>query len=108
MSQSRHPANGKSPQSARELLDETAQLRGDIMALAETGRRTVRDWRGYVKRRVEDQPYATVFVAAGIGYVLGGGLPTSLVRVALGIGSRLAAERVLAQVANTLFENKSS
>jgi hypothetical protein len=108
MSQAKRTMNGKEAQTARDLLDETSQLRSELAALAASSQRTVRDWRRYVKQRVEDQPYATVLVAAGFGYVLGGGLPTSLVRVALGIGSRLAAERVLAQVAHTLFENKNT
>jgi len=100
----RGPLNGAAPLSARELLDETARLRADLAALAQTSQRAVRGWRRYVRRRVEEQPYATVVVAAGIGYVLGGGLPTSLVRAVIGIGSRLAAERVLSQVARTLLE----
>jgi hypothetical protein len=104
MSLARHPLNGAAPPSARELLDEAARLRGDLAALAETSQRAVRGWRRYLRQRVEEQPYATVVVAAGLGYVLGGGLPTSLVRAAIGIGSRLAAERVLSRVARTLME----
>ncbi|MEO8603694.1 MAG: hypothetical protein ABI629_14065 [bacterium] len=110
MNQAGRPLNGATPNTARQLLDETARIGGDLTKLAETGQRAVRGWQRYLRQRVDEQPYATVVVAAGLGYVLGGGLPVSLVRIAVGIGSRLAAERVLSGVARTLMDtpNKNS
>jgi len=37
---------------------------------------------------IREHPFATVMVAAGVGYVLGGGLFTSTTRRLLGIGMR--------------------
>ncbi len=42
-------------------------------------------------RRIEQHPYATLAVAAGVGYVLGGGLFTPLTGKLFRLGMRLAA-----------------
>jgi hypothetical protein len=43
-----------------------------------------------LRREVEEHPYRTVLVAAGVGYVLGGGLFSPLTRQMLRLGVRLA------------------
>ncbi|MDX2165779.1 MAG: hypothetical protein SF182_01900 [Deltaproteobacteria bacterium] len=94
--------NGHAAPNARELLDDTARLRGDLAALGEHTTRAVAGWRRYLRARLDAQPYATIAVAAGVGCVLGGGLPSPVLRLALAIGGRLAAERVLGQVVGAL------
>lgn len=42
-------------------------------------------------RRVSEHPYQTLLVAAGVGYLLGGGLFTRLTLNALRLGARVAA-----------------
>ncbi len=96
--------NGAANPSARALLDDTARLRNDLTTLADHTQRAVAGWRRYLRVRLEQQPYATVVVAAGIGCVLGGGLPRPVVRAVIAIGGRIAAERVLGEVARTLVE----
>lgn len=44
------------------------------------------------------QPYATLTVAAGVGYVLGGGVPTAALRMLMGVGGRLAVGHVIARL----------
>jgi hypothetical protein len=96
--------NGSAAPSARQLFDDTARLRHDLTTLGQHTTRAVAGWRRYLRGRFEEQPYATIAVAAGVGCVLGGGLPRPVLRLALAIGGRLAAERVLGQVVGALVE----
>jgi hypothetical protein len=77
------------------------KVREDVVALAGAVRQAARGWEALVRDRLERRPYATLAVAAGVGYVLGGGLPTSLLRVMIGVGGRLAFERALTKLAQT-------
>jgi hypothetical protein len=86
--------------SVRELVEESEHVREEVVALAGAALHIASGWRSLLSDRLERQPYATLAVAAGVGYVLGGGLPTALVRVLIGVGGRLAVEHVIAQLAN--------
>ena len=41
-------------------------------------------------RQLQEHPYRTLLLAAGVGYVIGGGLFTPLTRHLLGVGMRVA------------------
>lgn len=86
--------------SVRELVEESGRVREEFIALTGAALHVAHGWRSVLRDRLERQPYATLALAAGVGYVLGGGLPTALVRVLIGVGGRLAVERVIAQLAN--------
>lgn len=49
----------------------------------------------YLRERTQSHPYATLGVAAGIGYVLGGGLASRATGLLLTVGGRLLAARLL-------------
>lgn len=85
--------------SVRELVEEGGRVREEFIALTGAALHVAHGWQSLLRDQLERQPYATLAVAAGVGYVLGGGLPTALVRVLIGVGGRLAAERVIAQLA---------
>jgi hypothetical protein len=65
--------------SAQHLLDEAKGVMSDL--------RDTLDLRA----RVERHPYGTLIAAAAVGYVLGGGLFTSLTGSLVRLGLRLAA-----------------
>jgi hypothetical protein len=65
--------------SAQHLLDEAKGVMSDL--------RDTLDLRS----RVERHPYGTLLAAAAVGYVLGGGLFTSLTGSLVRLGLRLAA-----------------
>ena len=69
----------KSQRVRREVGGLTAELEG---ALADLER--------FVRDQLERRPYATLGAASGLGYVLGGGVPVALSRMAFGMGGRLA------------------
>lgn len=83
--------------SARELLAQGQRVRQDVVALAGTVRQVTHGWQAVLRERFERQPYTTLALAAGVGYVLGGGLPTGLLRILFGVGGRLAFEQALAK-----------
>ena len=91
--------NGATP-SARDLLAESQRLRSDVAALAGAVRHVTHGWEEVLRDRLDRRPYSTLAAAAGIGYVLGGGLPTAFLRVLLGVGGRIAFERALNRFAD--------
>ena len=95
----RSTGNGSTPrQSTRDLLEQSQRVREDVAALAGTVRQVTHGWEALVRERLEDRPYATLAVAVGVGYVLGGGIPTGLVRLLLGVGGRFAVEQAIARL----------
>ncbi len=63
----------------RDVGDLTTEVEGALSELE-----TV------VREQLTQRPYATLATAAGLGYVLGGGIPVALSRMMFGIGGRLA------------------
>jgi len=66
-----------------EHLLEDAQLLGDAFTDA------VREARHYVDYQARNHPYRSLGAAAGLGFVLGGGLSVRLTRTLMGVGGRL-------------------
>ena len=81
-------ANGHA--EARDLPQHGRIIKHDAEALA----LSVQDAIGSVEQSVgghlRERPYTTLALAAGAGFVLGGGLATRLTRVMFGVGGRLA------------------
>lgn len=92
------PARARTTPPAHEFSDQANRVRDDVTALRSAAQCALRDCAAILQERLTQHPYATVAVAAGVGYVLGGGLPLPLVRAALAIGGRLAVERALVQL----------
>lgn len=67
-------------QPQRHLLDLLAELGETAVELYE---------RIDLRREMEEHPYRTLAIAAGLGYVLGGGLFTGFTRRMVGIGARI-------------------
>lgn len=78
--------------SAQHIIEESRSLVSDVA--------TVLDIPG----RMERSPYTTLLIAAGIGFVLGGGLFTSLTGTLLRTGIRVAAMPILKTQLSALAE----
>lgn len=78
---------------ARRLGSELTEMGGTVNALVE-------DARAVVREHLDQQPYVVLAVAAGLGYVLGGGLPTGIVGRLLLFGGRVALEGAIANYAS--------
>jgi len=81
------------PQSVRELMEQSERVRQDLIAVMGALRQVTRGGEGLLRDRLERRPYATLAVAAGVGYVLGGGIPSGLVRLLLGLTIEHAVTR---------------
>jgi len=96
-------------QVPRSAGDHARQIRHDATTLAEEVRRTAASLEVFLGDRMRRRPYTTLSVAAGVGYVLGGGLATRFTIVMLGVATRVATalaireidERLHAQVSQT-------
>ena len=86
------PSRGAAPprHEARLLSDYGRQIQHDAYALTSTVQDVTTGVEGYLTARVTGHPYGTLGVAAGIGYVLGGGLSSRLTAALLGTATRLA------------------
>lgn len=67
----------------QRVRQEVSGLTGEIEG-------ALTDLERAVRAQLEERPYATLAAASGLGYVLGGGLPTAASRMLFGIGGRLA------------------
>src|SRR5215831_15668482 len=88
------PGNG-APQGApmHHFVETVDHLGESAQKLAAEARTAVREFVGAVdlRGRVNRHPYGMIAAAMGVGYVLGGGLFTSLTSRILRLGVRLAA-----------------
>jgi hypothetical protein len=75
---------------ARSLGDHCRQIHHDAHVLAAAVQDATNGVEGYLTERVHRRPYVTLGLAAGVGYVLGGGLRSRLTAVLLGAATRVA------------------
>jgi ElaB/YqjD/DUF883 family membrane-anchored ribosome-binding protein len=95
-----HGGNGAArPSSARQLVEQGERVGQELASLAETARHAAEGWEDALRERLERQPYATLAVAAGIGYVLGGGVPTGLLRVLFALSGRALIDHYVSLLA---------
>ena len=74
----------------RTLSDHCRRINQDAHALAAAVQDATSGVEGYLTERVQSRPYVTLGVAAGVGYVLGGGLGSRLTGLLLGAATRVA------------------
>jgi ElaB/YqjD/DUF883 family membrane-anchored ribosome-binding protein len=82
----------------RSLAEHGRQIQHDAEALAEAVRDATGGVQRYLTARVEQRPLSTLGVAAGVGYLLGGGLGSRLTGVLLGTATRVATALVAREV----------
>jgi len=90
---SRHRASALGPGSS-------ADVRQAIQDVASSLEQLFRIGSAYVGRRAEENPYAVLGIAAGLGFVLGGGLASRLGGKLATFGSRM----LLSQIVDTWLE----
>ena len=87
--------NGRSsettPTELRDAWDDVTSSVGDFYRAADA----------FATEQARERPYVFLGVAAGIGFVLGGGLASRLGTTLLGFGSRFAASRLFEELTTT-------
>ena len=92
-SESNAPRPGR-PSAAR-LLERGRQVERDAQSFASNMEGLVSDVESLVRSSLEARPYETLGIAAGVGFVLGGGLTIGVLGMALRAGTRMASAAVL-------------
>ena len=105
----------RQPQYSSSVGDHGRQIQHDAEALAATVWDATDGVQRYLTAQVEQRPFSTLGVAAGVGYVLGGGLSSRLTAVLLATATRVATALVarelgarILQTGSTSAQNKSS
>jgi len=101
-------ANEGQPHDFDTLGDYGRQVHHDAAALAATVRDATNAVERYLTAQVEQRPFSTLGVAAGLGYVLGGGLSSRLTVVLLGAATRVATALVARELGARMMRSGAS
>lgn len=85
-----------------DLQARVQQISEEARALGSTLETTITDIEQTLRTQVEQRPLAMLAAAAGVGYVLGGGLPSRLTTLLFGIGSRFVMDAAIRDVTQRL------
>jgi ElaB/YqjD/DUF883 family membrane-anchored ribosome-binding protein len=101
-------ATERQPHDSRSLGDHGRQIEHDAEALAAAVRDATAGVQRYLTAQVEQRPFSTLGVAAGVGYVLGGGLSSRLTVVLLGAATRVATALVARELGSRILQSSSA
>ncbi len=87
-------------QATKVVREEAADLQASAQQLYDQVGYAVEDARETITTQLEQRPFVVLGAAVGVGYVLGGGLPTWLTRAVLRIGMRAATTVAVSHVAS--------
>ena len=83
------------------------ELQHETEALLTTLDRASNELAAAVRTQMERNPYAVLGMAAGVGYVLGGGLPSRLTRLLFMLGGRFGFEYVSRELSSRLHQESA-
>jgi ElaB/YqjD/DUF883 family membrane-anchored ribosome-binding protein len=86
----------------KQILDRGREVWNEARTLASTVEEAFEEIEEYLREQMEQRPYVALAAASGIGYVLGGGLPSRLTGLLIGWGSRIALTMAVQQLAPAL------
>ncbi len=89
--------------SSERIQQEFRRAREDTEAVVEDLRKLRQELAALLRERLQNQPYLTLGASAGIGYVLGGGLPKGSPGLAMGLATRMAAGWLMREVGGSGF-----
>jgi hypothetical protein len=95
-------------QGPQSLGDHGRQIQHDAAALATAVGDAADDVQRYLAEQVEERPFTTLSVAAGVGFVLGGGLSARLTVLLLGTATRLATAIAARELSARLLRRGSA
>jgi hypothetical protein len=92
--------NGHAPEHPLADFSRTAsRLSAEITELGGSVRELAGGFQSVARDQLRRQPYVAIAIAAGVGYVLGGGLPRGIIRGLLTLGGRVMLESAVANLA---------
>jgi hypothetical protein len=72
------------------VLHSAARVRGEARDLVDAVEATAVELEDFLRTELRQRPYLTLALAAGAGYILGGGLPTRVTGLLFTFGTRVA------------------
>jgi len=78
-------ANGNTPVELKDAWEDVSASLGDLYRAADS----------FASEQARERPHVALGVAAGVGFILGGGLASRLGGTLLSVGTRLVATRLL-------------
>jgi hypothetical protein len=81
--------------AAASVVEAGRAVRDDVVELRSALARSIEHVEGRLRLQLRRDPYTTLAALAGVGYVLGGGLPSLLTRRLLGMGGWMVLEQVV-------------
>jgi len=84
------------------------QIGQDASTLATDLREAAADAENLLTQRMKHHPWTTIGVAAGAGYILGGGLRTRFTLVVLGVATRLVGVLAMRGLGERIAPRRSS
>ncbi len=82
--------NGSDASRFARLQKQGRQVQREARALATGLEEAADEIEGFLREQMEQRPYGVLAAAAGVGYVLGGGIPSPLTRLLLDYATRFA------------------
>jgi hypothetical protein len=86
----RWDGNGDEAPAAKRLYERGKEIRSEIETLIGILEEGFTDLEKTLQEQLSRSPYPTLAAAAGVGYVLGGGVPSPATRILLDFGTRFA------------------
>ena len=96
------------PHDPFSLGDHGREIQHDAQALAAALQDANNGVQRYLAEQVDQRPFSTLGLAAGIGYALGGGLSSRLTAMMLGAATRLAMALVARELGARLVQGASA
>jgi ElaB/YqjD/DUF883 family membrane-anchored ribosome-binding protein len=96
------------PTSPGRLLERGRQVGQDAKSFAANLEGLVSDAEQFVRTRLEAQPYGTLAIAAGAGFVVGGGVTLGVLATMARLGTRMAAAAMLQSTFARVFSGSES
>lgn len=82
----------------KRIAEQSQRARDEAQAFAGALEGVVDEVRELLVEQLEQRPYVTLGAMAGLGYVLGGGVPRRASGIALAIGGRIAVNMALREI----------
>lgn len=100
MNEQSNSLGGRGTQHDQQRIQELGHDIGEnAQALMRSLEGAARELEAMLREQVAQRPYGTLAAALTLGYVLGGGLPSRMTSLFLGIGSRLALAAMARELA---------
>lgn len=100
-------ANAQTKTTVHDLRRRAEEIGEETRALGSSLEATLEEVEALAHECMKKRPYTSLAVAGGLGYILGGGLPTALTRALALFASRMAIDFAARQTSTRLAASLS-